>query len=182
MRVRQGMRRALLVIGALAILVGCGVQDPYPLPAGPPGAATFHPVAVGETVTEAVLFIEARQGTSVEIVSAEAVGSLEGADVAFFASTLSEDDEGEVVIGDEREELAGTRVEDHVDPAAEPPADTVAVVAEITPSDPGRYVLSGVRLTYRINGAPERDGEGIDVVVTVCADETAPTECDDDPG
>ena len=68
------------------------------------------------------------------------------------------------------------------DARADPPANTVAIVAEITPSEPGRYVLSEIRLNYRINGAPERDGEGIDVVVTVCADDPAPSECDDQPG
>jgi hypothetical protein len=175
------MRRGPLAVVAVAVLAGCGIQDPYPLPADPPGAATFHPVSVGETVTEAVLFIEAREGTRVEIVRADAVGPLEGATVAFFASTLSEDGEGNVLVGDQLNEFVGTRIEDHVDPDADPPANTVAVVAEITASEPGRYVLSGVRLTYRINGAPERDGEGSDVVVTVCADDPAPAECTDDP-
>ena len=176
------MRRAWFAILAGAILAGCGLQDPYPLPAEPPGDVTFHPVSVGETVTEAVLFIAARDGNRVEIVSAEAVGPLDGATVAFFASTLTEDGEGNVVVADEREEFVGTMIEDHVDPDADPPGDTLAVVAEITPSEPGRYVLSGIRLTSRINGAPEREGEGIDVVVTVCADDPAPTECTDDPG
>ena len=176
------MRRRCLTIAAAAILAGCGIQDPYPLPADPPGDATFHPVSVGETVTEAVLFIEAREGTRVEIVGADAVGPLEGATVAFFASTLTEDDEGNVVVHEQLDELVGTRIDDHADPDADPPANTVAVVAEITPSEPGRYVLSGVRLTFSINGAPERDGEGSDVVVTVCADDPAPAECTDDPG
>jgi len=172
------------VVAAVAalMLAGCGIQDPYPLPAEPPGDSTFHPVAVGETVTEAVLFIEARELTSVEILSADPVGPLDDASVELFASSLTQDEDGSVVVGDERNELVGTRIEDHVDPEADPPANTVAVVAEITPNEPGRYVLSGVRLTYRINGAPERDGEGIDVVVTVCADEPAPEDCDDDPG
>jgi hypothetical protein len=165
-----------------AVLVGCGIQDPYPMPAEPPGAATFHPVAVGETVTEAVLFIEARTGSNVDIVSAEAIGTLEGSTVVLTASTISEDEQGDVVIGDERVELAGLRIGDLVDARADPPANTVAIVAEITPSEPGRYVLSEIRLNYSINGAPERDGEGIDVVVTVCADDPAPSACDDNPG
>ena len=176
------MRRRPAAVVAMLILAGCGIQDSYPLPGEPPGDSTFHPVAVGETVTEAVLFIEARELTRVEILSAEPVGPLEGAAVELFASTLAEDEDGSIVVGKERDELVGTRIEDHVDPEAEPPANTVAVIAEITPTEPGRYVLSGVRLTYRINGAPERAGEGIDVVVTVCADEPAPEECDDDPG
>jgi hypothetical protein len=73
-------------------------------------------------------------------------------------------------------------VGDVVDASADPPANQLAIVAEVTASEPGRYVLSGIRVTYRINGAPERDGEGIDVVLTVCADDPAPSSCDDDPG
>jgi hypothetical protein len=175
------MRRPrALVLAAVALLAACGIQDSYPLPTYPPGAATFHPVAVGHTITEAVLFIEAREGTRVEIVSAEPVGQLEGVAVDFFAASLVEDAGGGVVVGDEREELEGIRIEDLADASADPPANTVGVVAEITASEPGRFVLTGVRLRYRINGAPERDGEGIDVVVTVCADDPAPTECDNE--
>ena len=176
------MRRAAIAVVAAALLAGCGLQDPYPLPAEPPGDATFHPVSVGETVTEAVLFVEARTATRLEIVSGEAIGTLDGATVELFASALSEDEQGDIVVGDERVELAGLRLDDLVDARADPPANTVAIVAEITPSEPGRYVVSTVRLTYRINGAPERDGEGMDVVVTVCADDPAPSECDDQPG
>ena len=176
------MKRAHVAFLVAVVLAGCGLQDPYPLPAEPPGDVTFHPVAVGESVSEAVLFIEARSGSRVEIVSAEAVGTLEGATVAFSASTLTEDGAGDVVIGDEHADVAGLRVDELADPRAEPPANTVAIVAEITPMEPGRYVLSTVKLTYRINGAPERHGEGMDVVVTVCADDPAPSTCDDQPG
>ena len=175
------MRQAAAALAVAAVLAGCGLQDPYPLPAEPPGDATFHAVAVGETVMEAVLFIEARTGTRLEIVAAEAIGTLGGATVEFSASTLTEDDQGEVVIGDDHADVAGLRIDELVDPRADPPANTVAIVAEITPSEPGRYVLSMVQLTYRINGAPERHGEGMDVVVTVCADDPAPSECDDEP-
>jgi hypothetical protein len=175
------MRRATLVFVVAAILAGCGLQDPYPLPAEPPGDATFHPVAVGESVTEAVLFIEARTGSRVEILSAEPVGTLAGATVEFSASTLTEDAQGDVVIGDENADLAGLRIDELADPRAEPPANTVAIVATITPSAPGRYVLSTVNLTFRINGAPERHGEGMDVVVTVCAADPAPSDCEDQP-
>ena len=176
------MRRAPVAFVLVALLAGCGLQDPYPLPAEPPGDVTFHAIAVGESVSEAVLFIEARTGSRVEIVSAEAVGTLEGATVAFSASTLTEDADGDIVIGDEHADLAGLRIDELADPRAEPPANTVAIVADITPLEPGRYVLSTVKLTYRINGAPERHGEGMDVVVTICADDPAPSDCDDQPG
>ena len=39
---------------------------------------------------------------------------------------------------------------------------------------PGRYELTNVRLRYRVNGGPERVGDGIDVVWTVCADDPKP--------
>ena len=76
-------------------------------------------------------------------MSAEAIGTLEGATVELSASTLTEDEEGEVVVGDERVDLAGLRIDELADPRADPPANTVAIVAEITASEPGRYVLSG---------------------------------------
>lgn len=176
------MRRAArtLVIATAALLAACGLQDPYPLPSYPPGAATFHAVAVGETVTEAVVFIEAREGARVEIVSVEPVGQLDGVTVDFYASPLVEDAEGDVVIGDQREELEGSRIEDLADASADHPANTVGIVAEMTASEPGRFVLTTVRLRYSINGAQERDGEGIDVVVTLCADDPAPAECGDE--
>ena len=117
------MRRAPAALAVAAVLAGCGLQDPYPLPKEPPGDATFQAVAVGETVTEAVLFIEARTGTRVEILSAQAIGTLAGASVEFSASTLTEDDQGEVVVGDEHADLAGLRIDELADPRAEPPAE-----------------------------------------------------------
>jgi hypothetical protein len=169
-------RTATIAIVAMAVLTACGIQNAYPLPDDPPGASTFHPVGLGESVTEAVLFIEALPQTRVEIVSAEAIGQFDGATVTLHAAPLTEDAAGDVVIG-ELEELDGIRVEDLADPSADPPGNLFAVVAEVTASEPGQYILTGVRLDFRLNGAPERSGDGIDVVMTVCADDPAPTEC-----
>jgi hypothetical protein len=47
-------------------------------------------------------------------------------------------------------------------------------VARVTASKPGRYVLTGMRLRYRLNGGREETKEGIDVVFTVCADDPKP--------
>ena len=57
----------------------------------------------------------------------------------------------------------------------------LAIVAVITAHEPGRYRLSGVRLTYRLNGGEERVGEGIDTTFTVCADDPVPAleSCED---
>jgi hypothetical protein len=176
-------RLAVIAVTAITVLTACGIdQDPYPLPAPPPGNAVFHAVGLDETVTEPVVFIEARAAQRVEIVAAEPIGQFTGATVELFASPLVAGPDGAAVVSDERIELEGMFIGDVVDPGADPPANELAIVAEVTPSEPGRYVLSGVRLSYRINGAPERDGEGIDVVMTVCADDPAPSVCDDEPG
>jgi hypothetical protein len=42
-------------------------------------------------------------------------------------------------------------------------------------------VLTGVRLRYSLNGGPERVGEGIDVVFTICADDPKPADCPEQP-
>jgi len=177
----RAMRAMAAVVAAVLVLTGCIDQDPYPLPKGPPGQSAFHAVALGEPVAEAVVFIEARRGQRVEIISAEPIGLFEGASVELYASPLVADADGGGVVGDERVELAGMVIGDVVDASAEPPENQLAIVAEVTASEPGRYVLSGIHLTYQINGAPQRDGEGIDVVLTVCADDPAPSVCDDDP-
>jgi len=164
--------RAIAIV-AIAVLAGCGLQDPYPIPEGQASAA-FIPAAVGEPVTEVVMFIEPRPGPRVVLLSAEAIGQLDGASVEFYSSPAIVDGE-DLVIGEQLDELEGTIIE------AEPRAsgdvqDTVGIVAEVTASEPGRYVITGVRLTYRLSGT-EQEGEGVDVVLTVCADDPAPTDC-----
>ena len=73
-------------------------------------------------------------------------------------------------------QFAGTVIE--AQPAASDALqDTVGIVAEVTASEPGRYVITAVRLTYRY-GRTERAGEGTDVVMTVCADDPAPSDCE----
>jgi hypothetical protein len=171
-------RTATIAIVAVAVLTACGIQNAYPLPDEPPGASTFHAVGIGEPVTEAVLFIEALPRTRVEIVSGEAIGQFDGATVTLHAATLTEDAAGDIVVGDERHELDGLRIEDLADSSADAPENLVAIVAEVTASEPGHYIVTGVRLNFRINGAPERGGDGIDVVMNVCADDPAPTECE----
>jgi hypothetical protein len=182
MEVARMRRPAAIAIAAITVLAGCGIdQDPYPLPPAPPGNSVFHAVTLGEAVIEPVVFIEARRDQRVEIVSAEPIGQFEGASVELYASPLEAGADGAAVVSDERIDLEGMFIGDVVDPSADPPENELAIVAEVTATDPGRYVLSGIRLSYRINGAPERDGEGIDVVLTVCADDPAPAVCDDEP-
>jgi hypothetical protein len=161
-------------IAAIAVLAGCGLGDPYPIPEGQPSAA-FHPAAVGEAVTEVVMFLEPRPGPRVVLLSAEAIGQLEGASVEFFSSPAVVDGE-DLVVGEQLDELEGTIVE--APPGASgDPASTVGIVAEVTANEPGRYVITAVRLTFRYQGT-ERAGEGTDVVLTVCADDPTPTDCE----
>jgi hypothetical protein len=94
--------------------------------------------------------------------------------VEFYSSPAIVDGE-DLVIGEQLDELSGTVIEAPPGASADP-ANTVGIVAEVTASEPGRYVITGVRLTYRLSGA-EQDGEGVDVVLTVCADDPAPTDC-----
>jgi hypothetical protein len=167
-------RSRAIAIAAIAVVAGCGLQDPYPIPEGQ-ASATFIPAAVGEPVTEVVMFIEPRPGPRIVLLSAEAIGQLDGASVEFYSSPAVIDGE-DLVIGDQLEELSGTIIEE--DPRASADlADTVGIVAEVTAAEPGRYVITGVRLTYRYGG-DEREGEGVDVVLTVCADDPAPTDCE----
>jgi hypothetical protein len=172
------MRRGSAAVALVVILAGCGIQDPYPLPDEPPDTAVFHPVSIGQTITEAVLFIEARRGEFLEIVSVEPIGQLDGATVEMFVSELAVDEGGNATLSDERVPAEGVRVERMVDASDEAPANTVAIVADVTATESGRYVITGLNVTFRINGAPERDGEGSDVVVTMCADDPAPTDCE----
>ena len=167
-------RPRAIAIAAIAVVAGCGLQDPYPIPEGQ-ASATFIPAAVGEPVTEVVMFIEPRPGPRIVLLSAEAIGQLDGASVEFYSSPAVVEGE-DLVIGDQLEELSGTIIE--ADPRASADlADTVGIVAEVTAAEPGRYVITGVRLTYRYGG-DEREGEGVDVVLTVCADDPAPTDCE----
>ena len=168
-------RPRAIALTAVLVLVGCGLQDAYPIPEGQPTAA-FVTAGVGEAVTEVVMFIEARPGPRVVLLSAEPIGQLDGASVTFHSSPAVQDEDGERVVGEQLDELAGTIIEFELSASGEL-ANTTGIVAEVTASEPGRYVMTGLRLTYRISGG-ERTGEGVDVVLTVCADDPAPTDCE----
>jgi hypothetical protein len=61
--------------------------------------------------------------------------------------------------------------------ASADPSYAVGIVARLTPSRAGRFVLTSVRLRYRLNGGNARSGDGIDVVLTVCAANPKPADC-----
>ena len=170
------MRRPrAIALAAIAVLAGCGLQDPYPIPEGQPTAA-FHPAGVGEPVTEVVMFIEARPGPRVVLLSAEPIGQIDGASVTFYSSPAVVGEDGELVVGEQLDELAGTIIDAELRASGDL-ANTTGIVAEVTASEPGRYTITAVRLRYRISGG-EQEGEGVDVVLTVCADDPAPADCE----
>jgi hypothetical protein len=176
----MGRRVAALAVVATVgfALVACG-SDTYPLPTMPPHAGQTAPAGIGEGIPGVVLFVEPRPGDSIEFISAEPIGSLDGAEVEFFFSPPILLPDGARSVGDRLEPLRGSIA---TTAAASPgasagPLGYFGIVARITASRPGRFVLSNVRVRYRLNGGAERIGEGIDVVLTVCADDPKPTDC-----
>ena len=164
-------------------IAGCAV-DPYPLPVGPPHAAQYNPAAVAEAIPAVVLFIQPRPGDSIEFLGAEPLGALDGAAVEFFFSPPILLPDGSLSVGDRLLPLVGAvaSAPGAAQPGASPdPGHTVGIVARMTASRPGRYLLSNVRLRYRLNGGLEQTREGIDVLFTVCAEDPRPTDCVETP-
>ena len=156
------------------VLTAC-TGDPYPLPSGPPHAWQNAPAAIGEARQGVVLFLDPRPGDRVRLISAEPVGVADGASVKFWFSPPIVDADGSYLVGEVLEELPGAEYQATFATAV--PGDTVGIVAEMTASKPGRYVLTGVRLRYSLNGGREQVREGIDVVFTICADDPKPADC-----
>ena len=173
------MRRGLVSIAVALTVLGCAA-DPYPLPSGPPNAGQLNPAAVGETTHAVLIYMTVRPGDRVELVGADAIGTLDGAEVQFLLSRPIIDASGISVIGENFEDLAGAVVTGATGSAD--PATTVGIAAALTPQRPGRYEVTNVRLRYRLNDGREQAGEGIDIVWTVCADNPAPSDCPQEPG
>lgn len=176
------MRRRLVAVLFSALIASCS-SDPWPFPAQvPPCCAQSNPAGVGEAILAVVLFIPARPDQRLEFLGAEPIGDLDGATVELFVSPPVPQPDGTVLIGDRLDPLAGAVLETAqvVESGAEP--YTIGIVTELTANVPGRFVLSAVRLRYRINGGAEQVHEGIEVVVTVCADDPKPETCEEVPG
>ncbi len=168
------MRRALLAILTVLVVAACSA-DPYPLPSAP-GASSSHPAALETPIRGVVLYLTPRPGDTIEILGADPVGVVPGADVRFYLSRPVVEPNGDRVIGDQLEPLSGGVIS--TDASASPgPQNSVGIVAEITVHRAGDYKLTGVRLHYRLNGRAERVGEGIDEVFTICAATPAPSTC-----
>ena len=167
-------RMALLVLAAA--VAGCSAfqQDPYPLHQGPSLAWATAPARIGEAVQNTVVFMDARPGDSIELLSAEPIGLTDGATVKFYFSPPIQQGEN-TVVGEELEPLAHAVFSN--DGTSIDPKHNVGIVAEITADKAGRYQLTKVRLHYKLNGGDEQVREGIDAVFIVCADDPKPTEC-----
>ncbi len=165
---------ALLVVAAA--VAGCSVlqEDPYPLHEGPSQAWVTAPAKVGEAVQNTVVFMDARPGDSIELLSIEPIGLADGATVKFYFSPPIQQGE-DTVVGEKLEPLAHAVFSN--DGTSIDPKHNVGIVAEITADKAGRYQLTKVRLRFRLNGGEEQIREGIDAVFIVCADDPKPTEC-----
>jgi hypothetical protein len=165
---------ALLVVFVVA---GCSA-DSYPLL--PQGSSEWHPAAIGSPVRGVVLYLQPRPGDRIELISAEPVGILTGAESHFYFSPPVLDPDGSRTIGEKLLPLAGARVS--VDSGASPgSSNDVGIVVEITAMKAGTYTLTGVRLHFRLNGGSEQVKEGITSVFTLCADDPAPENCGPTP-
>ena len=168
--------RRLFALALLFALVGC--SDPYPL--SPTGGSATSPTSIGRSVQNVVVFIEPHPGDRIEFVSVEPVGTLGDTMVRFFFSPTITAPNGDHVVGEKLEPLAGASVSvDRSTPAG--PENSVGILAELTPRSAGTFSLSSVRLHYRINGLPEQVKEGISVVFTICAADPAPVSCEASP-
>lgn len=172
--------RAMWLAPVLAgILTACAVDPSYPLLAAP-GASQFSPTALGAPVRGVVLYLEIRPGDTVELVSAAALGVAPGADVTTYFSPPITSADGSTLIGQRLEPLEGATIA--ISPTSTPgPANEVAIVAEITARKPGRYSVTGIRVTFSLNGGSPETKEGITQYLTVCADDPAPATCDETP-
>ena len=153
-------------------IVGCAMDAGYPVVSG---TNESHPVTVGTDVPAVAVYLQPRPNDRIEILSADGVGSLQGADVAFFFSPPVAEPGGLRTIGVRLEPIAGAIVP--TEPAAsEGPDRAVGIVAVITPKTHGTFSLTEVRIRLRVNG---RDiVRAASTTVVVCAALPAPSHCD----
>lgn len=176
------MARAIAVVGLAILLIGCSNATAEPWHVGPPDSHQSISTVVGGPQTAVVVYLRPGPGDSIEVLGAEPIGDTDGADVRFLLSRPVHHVNGDVVIGETFETLAGAVVRSATAPGGSPgPDDVVGIVAELTPTRPGRFDLTSVRLHYRVDGGQEQVREHIDVTFVVCAGDTLPTSCEIDP-
>jgi hypothetical protein len=165
---------AAAVVAAVVVIALSSARDPYPLQ--PAVASQWNPVALGTPTQAVVLYLELRPGDRIELLGGEPIGLPAAVRPTLYLSRPVLQANGDRVIGEALEPLAGAVVEA---PATAPPGpeNTVGIVAEMTPATPGTYQLTSVRLRFRVNGGGEQVREGISTFWTVCAADPAP-DCD----
>ena len=167
------MNKSLLGLAIALVLAACSAADTYPLPSAP-GASASSPLAVGEPNAMVVLYLYVRPGDRIELLGAEAVGTLDGVTIMWQISRPVIEANGDHVIGKTFEDLAGAVLTGSTASGAD---NNVGAAADLTAQRPGRYEITNVRLRYRLNGGGEQTREGISVTWTVCADSPAPSAC-----
>jgi hypothetical protein len=158
------------------LFVACATST-YPMPAGPPHTGQLNPASIGRTIPAVVLYLQPMPGDEIEILGADAIGMTEGATVRLFLSRAVIQADGSRLIGEALEDLVGARVA--AVSASDGPENAVGIVAQLTPERAGRFEITSIRLRYRLNGGGAQVRDGIDTVLTVCAADPAPTECEE---
>ena len=173
------MTRAVFLAVLVAVAAGCAA-DPYPL-LTPAGASDWVPTAIGRSVRGVVLYLEPRPGDRIELVSAEALGVGPEAGAKVYFSPPVHGGDGSVTIGETLGPVPGATA--GVDAGTSPgPGNEVGLVVELTPTVAGTYAVSGVRVSFRVNGGPVETKEGVSMDFTACADDPVPSSCGPTPG
>lgn len=172
MRARLALVLAAGVIAAVAGVALTSARDPYPLQGA--GASQWNPVGLGKPTQAVVLSLELRPGDRVELLGGETIGLPAAVRPTLYLSRPVLHANGDRVTGEVLEPLAGAVIEAPAS-AAPGPDNAVGIVAEITPTSPGTYQLTSVRLRFRVNGGFEQVREGISVTWTVCAADPVPS-------
>jgi hypothetical protein len=160
---------------SVAVLLLACSADPYPFPFSGPGASKFTPIAVAQPVEEVLVYVQVRPGDRIELVSAEPVGSLDGAAVKLWLSRPVVQQNGSLFIGDNLEEIPGAVIT--AISASPGPDNDVGIVGEMTASQPGVFTVTNVRMSYRLHSGDVQTRENIALLWTVCADDPAPADC-----
>ena len=101
-------RRPWLAVVSILFVAGCGAASSgYPLSAEAPAAAVRSRGTVGVPTQAVVAYLEVRPGDRIELVGAEAIGTLGGAPVATRLSRPVIEDNGDHVIGTAMEPVEG---------------------------------------------------------------------------
>ncbi len=170
---RHVVSKAAFMVAVVAIAAACDMPSPpsstvdsYPLPNDPANLHMFLPAELGSPTRTLVLDVRVRPGDRLELLSANPIGQVSGADVAFY---LSRSPDPSRTVFEPLEPLEGAVVSN--DAAATKEA-TVGIVAEITPREQGRFELTDVRLGYRLNDGIAEQSDGITTTLAVCGGTT----------